>query len=60
MEYFEVLVRKLQDNADWVITSYGDDELERHRQTVRRLGIKRARFCAMHELDGCIIMDACQ
>lgn len=59
MEYFEVLVRDLQDSADWVITFYGDDELERHRQTVRQLGIKRVRFCAMHELDG-DIMNACQ
>lgn len=50
MEYFEVLVRSLQENTDWIITFRGDDELQRHRQTASRLGIKHVRFCAIHEL----------
>lgn len=53
LHYFKEVINNIHlEKVTWVITYYGDDELESHRKTMHQLGVdnRLISFCALEEL----------
>lgn len=50
LPYFEEIIKNVDINSEWLITYYGDEELESHKNTIDELGVKNAIFCNLSEV----------
>ncbi len=50
LPYFEEIRGNVNENAEWIVTYYGEEELDRHKETIRSLGIENVRFCDFSDI----------
>jgi len=48
--YFEEVVKYVSADTKWIVTYYGEDELQRHISTIQSLGITHVKFSKATEL----------
>lgn len=48
--YFEEIHRNIHDDAQWVVTFYGGEIPENHKNAMDGLGIKNLKFCKLNDL----------
>jgi len=50
LPYFEEVIKKVSEDAEWTVTYYGESELEQHKETIKHLEVKNARFCTFDDI----------
>lgn len=50
LAYFKKIVSTVSEETEWNVSYFGDEELERHKITMRKLGVRQVNFIQLRDL----------